>query len=144
MTDLTSKNFHFAKESTMLTLSIGGTDIEIADFVSIDNGKNPKQVNMRQTSSGKDYIVNESNLTQPRVVVVTFDILGIDELKVLNDGINKRQLIDLSIVDTSNGKTIQGTGGVAIEEIPLPTIAEDIAQITLTIQFATNNYFLNV
>ena len=144
MTDLTSKNFHFAKESTILTLTIGGTDIEIADFVSIDNGKNPKQVNMRQTSSGKDYIVNESNLTQPRVVVVTFDILGIDELKVLNDGISKRQLIDLSIVDTSNGKTIQGTSGVAIEEIPLPTIAEDIAQITLTIQFATNNYFLNV
>ena len=58
--------------------------------------------------------------------------------------INKRQLIDLSIVDTSNGKTIQGTGGVAIEEIPLPMIAEDIAQVTLTIQFATNNYFLNV
>ena len=43
-----------------------------------------------------------------------------------------------------SGKTIQGTGGVAIEEIPLPMIAEDIAQITLTIQFATNNYFLNV
>ena len=88
MTDLTTKNFHFAKESSTLTLSIGGKDIEIADFVSIDNGKNPKQTNMRQTSSGKDYIVNESNLTQPRVVIVTFDILGIDELKVLNNGIN--------------------------------------------------------
>ena len=144
MTDLTSKNFHFAKESTILTLSIGGKDIEIADFVSIDNGKNPKQTNMRQTSSGKDYIVNESNLTQPRLVIVTFDILGIDELKVLNDGINKRELIDISIVDTSNGKTIQGTGGVAIEEIPLPTISEDIPQVTLTIQFSTGNYFLNI
>ena len=144
MTDLTSKNFHFAKESTILTLTIGGKDIEIADFVSIDNGKNPKQVNMRQTSSGKDYIINESNLTQPRVVIVTFDILGIDELKVLNTGINQRELIDISIVDTSNGKTIQGTGGVAIEEIPLPTISEDIPQVTLTIQFSTGNYFLNI
>jgi len=144
MTDLTSKNFHFAKESTILTLTIGSKDIEIADFVSIDNGKNPKQVNMRQTSSGKDYIVNESNLTQPRLVIVTFDILGIDELKVLNDGINKRELIDISIVDTSNGKTIQGTGGVAIEEIPLPMISEDISQVTLTVQFSTGNYFLNI
>jgi hypothetical protein len=144
MTELTSSNFHFAKQSTILTLSIGGKDIEIADFVSIDNGKNPKQVTMRQTSSGKDFIVYETNLTQPRVIVVTFEVLGLDELKVLNEGIKKRELVDLSIVDTSNGKTIQGTGGVPIEEIPLPMIAEDIAQITLTIQFATNNYFLNV
>jgi hypothetical protein len=93
--------------------------------------------------NGTDFITNVTGLSQPRTVTITFKILGLDELAVLDNGIKKRQLIDISIVDTSNGKTIQGVSGVPMKQITIPTIAEEEPVVTLMIQFMPNNYNRN-
>jgi hypothetical protein len=49
----------------------------------------------------------------------------------------------MSVVDTSNGKTIQGISGVAMKKVTLPTIAEEEPTISLMIQFAPDNYNRN-
>jgi hypothetical protein len=143
MTDLSNSNYHFNHQTTILTLSIGGKDIEIADFLSIDNGEDPRTRTMTTSKNGKDFITNTTGLSQPRTVTITFRILGLEEIAVLDDGIGKGELIDMSVVDTSNGKTIQGISGVAMKKVTLPTIAEEEPTISLMIQFAPDNYNRN-
>jgi hypothetical protein len=143
MTDLSKPNNHFNYESTILTLSIGGTDVEISNFISIDSGEDPRTNVMIGAKNGTDFITNVTGLSQPRVVTLSFKILGLDELAVLDNGIEKRQLIDISIVDTSSGKTIQGVSGVPMKQITIPTISEEEPVVTLMIQFMPKNYIRN-